>query len=96
MTDTLEKTDTDVKEAILPYDEPNPENFTHIINPPANTHIWKPGMNSQDIVDIARATGQTVTALCGKTWVPSRNPEQHPACDTCIEIAGELMRSNGE
>lgn len=31
-------------------------------------------------------TGEPVTALCGKKWVPSRDPEKYPVCPTCREI----------
>jgi hypothetical protein len=31
-------------------------------------------------------TGEAVTALCGKKWVPSRDPEKFPLCPTCKEI----------
>ena len=34
----------------------------------------------------ARVNGAPVTALCGYVWVPSRNPENHPVCQKCIEI----------
>lgn len=34
----------------------------------------------------ARVNGTPVTALCGYTWVPSRNPENHPVCPKCDEI----------
>ena len=27
-----------------------------------------------------------VVALCGKVWVPSRNPEKYPVCPECKEI----------
>ena len=29
--------------------------------------------------------GDTVTALCGKKWKPSSNPERHPVCPECQE-----------
>lgn len=82
----------------LKYDDSdaNAETRTHIINPPMNLHIWQIGMETQEIVDIARATGQEVVALCGYRWVPKRNPEKYPACDECIRIAGDIMRSRGE
>lgn len=35
-------------------------------------------------------TGEPVTALCGKVWVPSRDPERYPVCPLCEEIKGEL------
>ena len=31
-------------------------------------------------------TGKAVRALCGKKWVPSRDPEKYPICPTCKEI----------
>lgn len=38
--------------------------------------------------DIVRSavTGEPVVALCGKKWVPSRDPERFPVCPTCKEI----------
>ncbi len=38
-----------------------------------------------DIVKSA-VTGEPVTALCGKRWIPSRDPERFPVCPTCKEI----------
>ena len=32
-------------------------------------------------------TGKPCTALCGKTWVPSRDPKKYPLCPTCREVA---------
>ena len=37
------------------------------------------------IVD-AIVTGTPVKALCGKVWVPSRDPQRFPICPTCKEI----------
>lgn len=31
-------------------------------------------------------TGEPVTALCGKKWVPSRDPERFPVCPDCKRI----------
>ncbi len=31
--------------------------------------------------------GTAVRALCGKVWVPNRNPRRYPLCPTCKEIA---------
>lgn len=82
---------------IFPYeDTDDPNHRTHIVNPPKNTHIWKPGMSMQDVVDIARATGQELVCLCGYILVPKANPDKYDACETCIRIAGELMAGAGE
>lgn len=82
---------------VAPYeDSDDPNRRTHIVNPPNNLHIWEIGMSAQDIVNIARMTGMHVVALCGYTWIPKHNPDKYDACDTCIRIAGDLMRGNGE
>jgi hypothetical protein len=31
--------------------------------------------------------GTAVKALCGKIWVPGRNPKKYPVCPTCKDIA---------
>jgi len=38
-----------------------------------------------DIVESA-VTGKPVVALCGKVWVPGRDPDRFPVCPTCREI----------
>jgi hypothetical protein len=37
------------------------------------------------IMDSAMS-GQPVVALCGKVWVPGRDPKKFPVCPTCKEI----------
>lgn len=44
----------------------------------------------------AYITGATVTALCGKTWVPTRSPERFPLCQTCAEVLAEAKRRKAE
>ncbi|MBN9107054.1 MAG: DUF3039 domain-containing protein [Propionibacteriaceae bacterium] len=39
----------------------------------------------------AMVMGTPVIALCGKVWVPSRNPDRYPVCPECKEI-WESMR----
>jgi hypothetical protein len=34
--------------------------------------------------------GTPVIALCGKTWVPNRDPKRYPLCPTCKEIAQQM------
>lgn len=34
--------------------------------------------------------GTPVRALCGKTWVPNRDPRRYPLCPTCKEIAQQM------
>ena len=35
-------------------------------------------------------TGKPIRALCGKLWVPTRDPEKFPVCPTCKEIYEKL------
>ena len=39
----------------------------------------------------AMVNGTPVVALCGKVWVPSRDPQKYPVCPECKEI-WESMR----
>jgi hypothetical protein len=38
----------------------------------------------------AAVEGEFIMALCGKVWVPTRNPEAYPVCPTCLEIVEKL------
>lgn len=42
-------------------------------------------IKKEKIVESA-VTGKSVKALCGKKWVPSRDPQKYPICPTCKEI----------
>jgi len=46
-------------------------------------------VKKEKIVESA-VTGKAVTALCGKKWTPSRDPEKYPICPTCKEIHAGL------
>ncbi len=49
----------------------------------------------KDKVMEALVTGSPVTALCGKVWVPSRDPKRFPVCPTCKEIWSGLPGGDG-
>ena len=34
--------------------------------------------------------GTAVKALCGKIWVPGRDPKKYPLCPTCKDIAESM------
>jgi hypothetical protein len=46
--------------------------------------------------DVVRSavTGEAIPALCGKMWVPTRDPSRYPVCPTCRErkAAGWTLR----
>jgi hypothetical protein len=53
-------------------------------------YVYAPNGNAAAIVTEALVTGTPVQALCGKVWVPSRDPRRFPVCPECDEIAKGL------
>jgi Protein of unknown function (DUF3039) len=47
----------------------------------------------KDKLTEAMVMGTPVVALCGKVWVPSRDPERFPVCPECKE-AWESMKDD--
>jgi hypothetical protein len=41
-------------------------------------------------VNRAYVTGEEITALCGKRFVPSRDPERFPVCPRCAAILSHI------
>jgi hypothetical protein len=50
----------------------------------------------KDKLTEAMVMGTPVVALCGKVWVPSRDPERFPVCPECKEIWESLEPGDGE
>ena len=46
-------------------------------------------VRKEKIVESA-VTGKAVRALCGKKWVPSRDPQNFPICPTCKELHSKM------
>ena len=46
-------------------------------------------VRKEDILRSA-AEGVPVKALCGKTWLPGKDPEKHPVCPQCKDMMGML------
>jgi hypothetical protein len=44
----------------------------------------------KDKLMAAMVEGTPVRALCGKLWVPSRDPQRFPVCPQCKEIHDSL------
>ncbi|MDH3260640.1 MAG: DUF3039 domain-containing protein [Acidimicrobiia bacterium] len=46
--------------------------------------------------DIVRSNveGVPVVALCGKKWIPNRDPDRYPVCPACKEIKAQLSSGN--
>lgn len=40
----------------------------------------------KDKLTEAMVMGTPVVALCGKVWVPSRDPQKYPVCPACKQV----------
>lgn len=60
------------------YDEGDHERFSH----------YAP----KDKIMEAMIEGTPVRALCGKIWVPSRDPKRFPVCPLCKELYDNVVR----
>jgi len=87
----------DLNDIVSPYEEDDdPNRKTHIINPAMNLEIQRQFgrmETPQEIVNTARAFGVEIVALCGHRLIPVHNPENYDACEACMQIAGDIMRS---
>ena len=69
--------DTIVKPAVDPrLDDGDHDRFAHYVR-------------KSDIVR-ANVEGVEVVALCGKRWIPNRDPSAYPVCPSCKEIMAAL------
>lgn len=44
----------------------------------------------RDRVSRSLITGQPVIALCGKVWIPLRDPSKYPVCPRCKALRDEM------
>ena len=44
----------------------------------------------------AMVEGSPLQALCGKVWVPSRDPKKYPVCPECKEIYDGIPPGEGD
>ncbi|MBA2739806.1 MAG: DUF3039 domain-containing protein [Actinomycetota bacterium] len=49
----------------------------------------------KDKLMAAMVEGSPVVALCGKVWVPSRDPQRFPVCPECKEIWASMKPGSG-
>ena len=70
--------DTLLDERLAGYEDGDAERFSHYVE-------------KNRIMESA-VTGTPVKALCGKVWIPGRDPERFPICPTCEEIHAGLPR----
>lgn len=66
------------------------ERFAHIVYDPSGEG------RAAALLTEARIYGSPVEALCGKRWVPSRDPQRFPICPECKEIKDDIFRKAGK
>ena len=71
------RTDTDVRTDPKITDDGDHDRYAHYVR-------------KSDIVR-ANVEGVPVVALCGKKWIPNRDPSKYPLCPTCKEIHERLF-----
>jgi hypothetical protein len=64
----------------VPTDDGGHERFSHYV--------------PRDKLTEAMVMGTPVVALCGKVWVPSRDPEKYPTCPECKEAWEDLKEDD--
>lgn len=69
--------DIEVQTPVATKDDGDHDRFAHYVP------------NGTEAITRAMVTGEPCTALCGKTWVPSRDPEKFPLCPDCERIKKE-------
>ena len=62
------------------YDEGDHEKFAH----------YAP----KDQIMQAMVEGTPVRALCGKLWVPSRDPQRFPVCPVCKDLYDNVVQKD--
>lgn len=71
--------DTDIlKEEEVVLDQGDHERFSHYVK--------------KDRIVESAVMGSAVVALCGKVWVPSRDPEKFPVCPDCKKVFEKLQK----
>ena len=71
--------DTDLKTAPVEIDEDGGHDlFAHYVEKSDATR--------------AMVEGTPIMALCGKIWIPSRDPDNYPVCPTCDELYKEITK----
>ncbi|MHB8379556.1 MAG: DUF3039 domain-containing protein [Acidimicrobiales bacterium] len=78
-----------VVESTTRTDDGDHERFTHLV---LEGYTPKDGefvpLENSVVEGMVNAT--PVRALCGKVWIPGRDPKKYPLCPTCKDIAESL------
>ena len=72
MTELAPGSQTVLDERTQQFEDGDQDRFSHYV--------------PKDKLMAAMVNGTPVVALCGKVWVPTKNPEKFPVCPECKEI----------
>lgn len=70
--------ESELLEEEVVLDEGDHERFSHYVK--------------KDRIVESAVMGSAVMALCGKVWVPSRDPQKFPVCPDCQKIYEKLKK----
>lgn len=80
-----------------PPDDPRTSGSTSLLEREETREQAEPGDHerfahyaSKKKITESALTGKPVVALCGKVWVPGRDPSKFPVCPKCKEIYESL------
>ena len=81
MTELAPGSQTVTQERVEQFEDGDQDRFSHYV--------------PKDKLVAAMVNGTPVVALCGKVWVPTKNPEKYPVCPECKEIWQTLNPGEG-
>lgn len=58
------------------------------LDEPKFSHIIKKDDEMKGYFD-----GQPIEALCGKKWIPTRDPKRYPICEECKAVHARIVLS---
>jgi len=67
-----------LQESQVVVDQGDHERFSHYVK--------------KDRIVESAVMGSAVVALCGKVWVPTRDPQKFPVCPDCLKIFEKLKK----
>ena len=82
MTELAPGSQTVLDERTQQFEDGDQDRFSHYV--------------PKDKLMAAMVNGTPVVALCGKVWVPSRNPDKFPVCPECKEIWASMRPGEGD
>ena len=79
--------ETVVEPRLTDGDEGDHDRFAHYVR---KDDIVRSAVEGVAVVALSYITGEAIEALCGKKWIPNRDPEKYPVCPSCKEILATL------